>query len=399
MIYTQRTGMTAATQSILTDDPDFLRFIVERVIQEVLEAEMTAHLHAEPYERSSQRRGYRNGYKPRQLNTRVGTLTLQIPQDREGTFTTQLFARYQRSEKALVLALMEMYVEGVSTRKVREITEALCGTSFSKSLVSELAGQLDGELDTWRTRPLTETTYPYLSVDARYEHVRQGGRVVSQGVLIVAGVRADGHREILTLEVADTESAATYHHLFGGLKARGLSGVRLVTSDSHKGLKAAIDRHFQGASWQRCQVHFARDLVGMVGAGRRKELAADLREIFAATTREQAIATAEMVAARWEASHPAAARLLEEGIEDCLACLAFPLAHRARIRTTNGLERLNEEIKRRTRVVRIFPNPEACLRLVTALCVEQSEEWISGRRYLDIGKVTDSQAAGINLLA
>jgi putative transposase len=280
--------------------------------------------------------------------------------------------------------LMAMYVEGVSTRKVREITEALCGTSFSKSLVSELAEQLDAELDAWRTRPLTETTYPYLSVDARYEHVRQDGRIVSQGVLIVAGVRTDGHREILAVAVADTESTATYHRVFGDLRARGLNGVRLVTSDDHKGLKAAIDRHFQGASWQRCQVHFARDLVGMVSAGRRGELAADLREIFAATTHAQAMASAEPVAARWQESHPAVARLLEEGIEDCLACLAFPLAHRARIRTTNGLERLSEEIKRRTRVVRIFPNPQACLRLVTALCVEQSEEWLSGRCYLDM---------------
>jgi len=384
MGYKQRTGVAAATQSVLTNDPDFLRFIVERVIQEILEAEMTAHLRAEPYERNIDRRGYRNGYRPRHLNTRVGTLTLQVPQDRDGTFSTQLFARYQRNEKALVLALMEMYVEGVSTRKVREITEVLCGTSFSKSLVSELAGQLDEELDAWRNRPLTEATYPYVSVDARYEHVRQGGQVVSQGVLIVAGVRADGHREILAIAVADTESAATYHHLFQGLKARGLSGVRLVTSDAHAGLKAAIDRHFQGASWQRCQVHFARDLVKMVGAGRRSELAADLREIFATTTREQAMATVESVAARWEASHPLIARLIEEGVEDCLACVAFPLAHHPRIRTTNGMERLNEEIKRRTRVVRIFPNPEACLRLVTALCVEQSEEWVSGRRYLDM---------------
>jgi putative transposase len=384
MAYKQRTGITAATQSILTDDPDFLRLIVERVIQELLEAEMTAHLHAEPYERNAVRTGYRNGYKPRQLNTRVGTLTLQVPQDRDGSFSTQLFARYQRSEKALVLALMEMYVEGVSTRNVREITEVLCGTSFSKSLVSELAGQLDTELEAWRHRPLTETTYPYLSVDARYEHVRQDGRIVSQGVLIVTGVQAEGHREILAVAVADTESAATYHQLFSDLNARGLTDVRLVTSDGHAGLKVVIDRHFQGASWQRCQVHFSRNLVGMVGAGRRSELAADLREIFAATTREQAMTTAEVVSARWESSHPAVARLLEEGIEDCLACLAFPLAHRARIRTTNGLERVHEEIKRRTRVIRIFPNPEACLRLVTALCIEQSEEWVSSRRYLDM---------------
>ena len=384
MASTQRTGIPSATPSVLTDDPDFLRVLVEKVVQAVLEAEMTAHLHAEPYERSAARTGYRNGYKPRQLNTRVGTLTLQVPQDRDGTFSTQLFARYQRNEKALVLALMEMYVAGVSTRKVRDVTEALCGTTFSKSLVSELASQLDAELAAWRNRPLTETTYPYLSVDARYEHVRQGGQIVSQGVLIVAGVRADGHREIVALEVADTESEATYHHLFANLKARGLSGVRLVTSDSHAGLRAAIDRHFQGASWQRCQVHFARELVKMVGAGRRGALATDLRDIFAVTTRAQAMTTAEVVAARWQSSHPAVARLLEEGVENCLACLAFPVAHRARIRTTNGLERLNEEIKRRTRVVRIFPNAGACLRLVTALCVEQSEEWVSGRRYLDM---------------
>jgi putative transposase len=371
--YRERTDIPAATQSILTDDPDFLRVLVERVVQAVLAAETSAHLHAEPYERSPERRGYRNGSKPRQLNTRVGTLSLQVPQDRDGTFSTQLFARYQRNEKALVLALMEMYVEGVSTRKVRDITEVLCGTNFSKSLVSELAGQLDAEIEAWRNRPLTETTYPYLSVDARYEHVRQDGRIVSQGVLIVASVRADGHREILAVAVANTESEAAYHQLFRDLKARGLSGVRLVTSDSHAGLKAAIDRHFQGASWQRCQVHFARDLVKLVGAGRRAELA---------------VTTAESVAARWEPTHPAVARLIEEDSEDCLACLAFPLAHRSRIRTTNGLERLNEEIKRRTRIVRIFPNAEACLRLVTALCIEQSEEWLSGRRYLDVCDLT-----------
>jgi putative transposase len=393
MAYRQHSGISAATKSILTDDPDFLRVLVERVIQAVLEAEMADHLHAEPYERSTERRGYRNGYKPRQLNTRIGTLTLQVPQDRDGTFSTQLFACYQRNEKALVLALLEMYVEGVSTRKVREITQALCGTSFSKSLVSELAGHLDAELDAWRTRPLTETAYPYVSVDARYEHVRQGGQVVSQGVLIVAGIRADGHREILAVTIADTESAATYHRLFVDLQARGLKGVRLVTSDDHKGLKAAIDRHFQGASWQRCQVHFARDLVSMVGVGRRSELATDLREIFAATTREQALTTAEVVSVRWESDHSAVARLLTEEVEECLACLAFPVAHRARIRTTNGLERLNEEIKRRTRVVRIFPNSAACLRLVTALCVEQSEEWLSGRRYLDMGNPAVSPVA------
>ncbi len=225
-----------------------------------------------------------------------------MPQDREGTFSTQLFARYQRNVKALVLALMEMYVVGVSTRNVRTITEALCGTSFSKSLVSELAVLLDDEPDAWRHRPLTETTYPYPSVDVRYEYVRQDGRIIRHGVLIVAGVRAEGHREILAVAVADTESEATYHRLFRDLKERGLRGVRLVTSDDHKGLKAATDRLFQGASWNRRHLHFARNPVKLVGPGRRGELAADLREVFAATTREQALVTAEAVAARWESS-------------------------------------------------------------------------------------------------
>ena len=187
-----------------------------------------------------------------------------MPQDRAGTFSTELFARYQRSEQALVLGLMEMYLQGVSTRKVSAITEELCGTSFSKSQVSALAGKLDTELTAWRERRLT-AAYPYLSVDARYEHVRVDGRVVSQGVLIVAGVREDGRREVLAVEVADTESEATYQDLFRSLKGRGLRGVGLVTSDDHAGLRAAIGRHFQGASWQRCQVHFARNLQGLVG--------------------------------------------------------------------------------------------------------------------------------------
>jgi putative transposase len=375
-------------QEILLDDPDFLRGIVERVAQQLLEAEMTEHIGAAPYERSATRSGHRNGYKPRTLRTRVGTLNLLIPQDREGTFSTRLFSRYQRNEKALVLALMEMYVEGVSTRKVKEVTEALCGTSFSKSLVSSLAGSLDAELEAWRSRRLEAASYPYLFVDARYEKVRTDHKVVNQGVLIVSGVRDDGLRELLGVEVTDTESEATYQELFRSLKRRGLSGVQLVISDDHEGLKSAIARHFQGASQQRCQVHYARNLLGMVGAARRKELASDLRAIFAAPDRKQALQIAASVAEKWrKKGNEKVAEHLEEQIEECLSCLAFPESHHRRIRTTNGLERLNQEIKRRSRVVRIFPNERSCLRLVTALAVEQSEEWITGRRYLDMGEL------------
>jgi putative transposase len=377
-------GLAGLAQAILLDDPAFLRGIVERALQAILEEEMTAHLGAARYERAEGRTGYRNGHKPRTLTTRVGTLQLRVPQDRDGTFSTELFARYRRSEQALVTALMEMYLQGVSTRNVAAITEELCGTSFSKSQVSALVGRLDPELAAWRTRPLTAAAYPYLVVDARYEHARVDGRVVTLGVLVVAGVRDDGRREILAVEEADTESEATYHELFKRLKDRGLRGVELVTSDDHRGLRAAIDRHFQGASWQRCQVHFARNLLGMVGAKHRGRLGEDLRGIFGAATLAQARAAARACAQTWRSSHPQVAAQLETDVEDCLACYAFPAAHRPRLRTTNGLERLNQELKRRTRVVRIFPNRASLLRLVTALALEQSEEWVSGRRYLDM---------------
>lgn len=378
-------------QEALLDDPSFLKEILQRVIQELLEAEMTQHIGAAPYERAEKRTGHRNGHKPRTLRTRVGTLNLLVPQDRQGTFSTRLFSRYQRNEKALCLALMEMYVEGVSTRKVKEITEELCGTSFSKSLVSSLAGSLDAELEGWRNRGLEAEAYPYVFVDARYEKVRMDHTIVSQGVLIVSAVREpDGLREILAVEVADTESEATYQELFRSLKSRGLSGVELVVSDEHEGIRAAVARHFQGASHQRCQVHYMRNLLGMVGAKKRKELGAELRGIFAAPERRSALDLASSVAQKWrEKGHEKIACHIEEHIEECLSCLSFPESHRQRIRTTNGLERFNQELRRRTRVVRIFPNREACLRLVSALAVEQSEEWVTGRRYLDMEELRE----------
>jgi putative transposase len=390
MTHDHRRTNTQMAQEVLLDDAGFLKEVLQRVLQELLEAEMTEHVGAAPYERAAGRKGHRNGHKPRYLRTRVGTLNLLVPQDREGTFSTRLFARYQRNEKALCLALMEMYVEGVSTRKVKDVTEALCGTSFSKSLVSSLASRLDSELEGWRSRRLTAEAYPYVFVDARYEKARVDHRVVSQGVLIVSAVRDDGYREILGVEVADTESEATYHDLFRSLKARGLKGVELVVSDDHEGLKSALSRHFQGASHQRCQVHYSRNLLGMVSFAKRKELASDIRAIFAAPERDQAMGVGSSVAKKWQGKgEERVAEHLEEHIEECLSCLAFPESHRRRLRTTNGLERLNQEIKRRTRVVRIFPNRQSCLRLVTALAVEQSEEWITGRRYLDMRELKE----------
>src|SRR6056297_2543678 len=393
MAQDEDTRRLAVAREALINDPEFLRSIVETTVQRLLEYEITEHLQAGPYERTDARKGHRNGYKPRTLKTRVGTIELRVPQDREGTFKTEVFDRYQRSEKALVVGLMEMYLEGVSTRKVTEVTEALCGTSFSKSTVSRLTGELDADLAAWRDRRLDDVGYPYLVIDARYEHVRIDGQVVSQGVLIVKGVREDGHRELLAVDVADTESEATYDELFRRLKQRGLHGVRMVTSDDHRGLVAAIQRHFQGAAWQRCYVHFKRNAKGKVAKKHRTALENDLKAIYAAPSKPWALQLAREVVERWRASHPAVAQWIEDGIEDTLAYFAFPEPHRRRIWSTNGLERFNQEIKRRTRVVRIFPNRAACLRLVTALCVEQSEEWLSGKRYLDMSHLEPSENA------
>ena len=390
--------LPVAAREALVDDPNFLRQLVEAALNRFLDAEISEHPQAGPYERSDARTGYRNGYRPRQLKTRVGTLSLSVPMDREGTFRTELFDRYQRSEKALVGGLMEMVLEGVSTRKVTEVTEALCGTSFSRSTVSRLMGGLDADLKAWRERRL-EVAYPYLLVDARYEHVRVNGQVVSQGVLIVKGVREDGLRELLAVEVADTENEVTYEDLFRRLRDRGLTGVRLVTSDDHRGLVKAIQKHFQGVAWQRCQVHVARNALGKVGRKHQREISEDVRAVFHAPSLAWAQQLKGEVIARWERTHPQVAAWLETALEDGLACFAFPEAHRRRIRSTNGLERFNQELKRRTRVVRIFPNPAACLRLVSALCLEQSEEWLAGRVYLDMDKLAAAGDDQVPLVA
>jgi len=379
----------ARAHEALIDDPEFLREIAQVALNRILDAEMSEHLQAGSYERSDARRGYRNGWRTRGgLRTRVGALELSVPTDRDGTFQTELFRRMERNEQALTLSLMEMYIEGVSTRKVRDVTvtEKLCGTSFSKSTVSRLVGELDVDLGAWRERRL-EAAYPYLFVDARYEFVRVAGRVVSMGVLVVVGVRDDGRREILGVRVAPSESEATYDELFRHLRSRGLHGVELVVSDDHAGLVKAIGKHFQGVLWQRCTVHYKRNAEGKVSRHHQAALRQDLRVVFDAPTLAWAREAAASVIARWSKTHPSLAAWLEETLEDCLAFFSFPEAHRRRLRTTNVLERFNEELKRRTRVVRIFPNPDACLRLVSAMCLEQSEEWVAGRVYLDMRKL------------
>ena len=372
---------------------DFLRELVQRTVQQVLEAEMASFLGAGSYERNGERRGWRNGYKPRTLKTRVGGLELMVPKDRDGEFQTELFERYQRSEKALVLAMLQMYVEGVSTRKVSAITEALCGLEVSKSQVSALTAKLDAEVAAWRSRPLTEA-YPYLVVDARYEKVRRGGAVVSQGVLVAIGISAAGCREVLGCWVAESESEASWGAVFAELKQRGLSGVRYVVSDDHAGMVKAIGRHFQGAVWQRCQVHFVRNALSLCGVQQRPLVLRLMRSVTEAPTREAARIALAAAIAEFEKKAPKAARLLEEHGEEILGVYALPEAHRKRMRTTNMLERQNQELKRRTRVVRVFPNEQSCLRLVAALLMETNQEWM-GRIYLSMEEAIATEPPAI----
>lgn len=366
---------------------EVLRPMLQELVQAVLEQEFEQFIGAARWKRSEQRRGWRNGAKPRQWRTRVGTLELLVPKDREGRFQPSLFARYERSEKALVLALIEMYVKGVSTRKVTDIIEQLCGLSVSASQVSVLVKRLDAELSVWRTRTLAEKTYPYLTVDAHYEKVRRDGRVRSTAVLWVMGVREDGYREHLGVWLGDAESAQTWGDVFSDLLERGLRGVRYVVSDEHRGLREALTRYLPGAAHQRCQVHYLRNVMAQAPSPERfHEAKEGLREAWDASTREAAHERIARLIAQLEQSSPRLARFIEESVEETLASfeLSTP-AERLRLRTTNAVEHDHAEMRRRTRVVRIFPNDASLLRLSTALAMNRNEQWAS-RRYLLISE-------------
>jgi putative transposase len=358
--------------------------LVEDIVQQVLEAQVSEQLNAQPYERTEERRGYRNGYKPRSLTTRIGTLELKVPQVRDGTFSTDLFARFQRSEQAFILALLEMVINGVSTRKVTHITEELCGTEVSKSTVSALCARLDPLVQAWNERDLSATPYPFVLVDALVLKVREDGRVRARSALIATGLNAEGYREILGLRLGDSESEASWAELFSWLKSRGLHGVDLVTSDSHAGLVRAVQTHFQGASWQRCQAHFTRNIIDATPKALQKEMAARLRALFSAADPFSARALLQAMHADFAHQAPKAIDILEEGYEDATAVFALPAAYRVRLRTTNSVERLNEEIRRRERVIRIFPSRTSALRLLGALLMEMEEQWTTGHRYLSM---------------
>ena len=369
---------------------DAVKKLLEVVFNAVLQAEATEQLGAEKYERSDSRTTYRNGFRTRMLTTRVGSLTLHVPKFRDGTFSTELFRSYERSEQALLLSLMEMVIQGVSTRKISEITETLCGTGFSKSTVSALCKQLDPAVEGFMNRPL-ETEYPFLIVDAIYMKAREHGAIRSKGMLIAMGINKEGKREVIGFQTGDGESYESWCEFFSKLKARGLRGVDLVTSDNHGGLVKAIKEQFCGAMWQRCQTHFSRNVLDKVTKTYRSNIHTKLTDLYNSPHLEDAYERKEVLMRDLEKISPKAAVILDEGFDDITAVFSLPEAYRRRLRTSNSIERLNEEIRRRERVIRIFPNEDSINRLVGTLLMEQNERWIGPKVYLNMNNYYDER--------
>jgi putative transposase len=370
-------------KEVLAGQEDFLRPLIREVVQQVLEAEMDEAVGAEKGERTSNRQGYRSGHYGRTLVTRVGKLELRIPQDRQGRFRTEIFERYQRSEKALVGALTEMYVQGVSTRKVKAVTEELCGHEFSASTISRMNQTLDKELEKFAGRRL-EDAYPYLILDARYEKIREHGVIRSQAVLVAIGIDWEGRRCVLAVDLANRESSSSWKEFITALKQRGLNGVELVVSDDHPGLRAAIREVLPEAAWQRCYVHFLRNALDHLPRKADDECMTELRWIYDRRTIEEARQDLTAWLKKWGKRYQKLCDWVEANIEETLTFYRLPRQHHKNLKSTNMLERLMEEIKRRTLVVRIFPNAAACLRLVRALAVEMHENWIEAIRYLNM---------------
>ena len=357
--------------------PELIRIVVNAAMQ----AERQQHLNAAPYQRTPEREAHANGYKPKTVQTRVGKIAFDVPQVREGGFYPEALEKGLRSERALTLSLAEMYVQGVSTRKVKAITEQLCGTLVSSTQVSNAAALLDTELEKWRNRPLGE--YPYLFLDAYYEQVREDGRVRDLAVLTAVGVNRDGKREILGVSVSLSEHEVHWRAFLESLKARALGGVQLITSDDHGGLRAARLAVFGGIPWQRCQFHLQKNAQAYVPhKDMQAEVSEDIRTIFNAPDRFTADAYLARTVQKYEKIASRLAEWMAENIPEGLTVFTFPTAHRRLLRTTNGVERLHREVRRRARVVSIFPNQASCLRLVSAIHAEISEEWLTGRTYI-----------------
>jgi len=375
----------------LSQDREFLKPVVQKALQGILEEEMDELVGAGRYERTAQRVGYRSGSYTRQLVTRVGKIELRVPQDRAGQFSTELFERYQRSERALVAALAESYVQGVSTRKVKEIAEQLCGHELSASSVSRMVQRLDEELTAFAQRPLCADACPYLILDARYEKVREEGVIRSRAVLVAVGVGWDGRRQVLGVELANRESLTTWYEFLVGLKQRGLHGVEFVVSDNHEGLKNAVARLLPEAAWQRCYVHFLRNALDYLPRKADDDCLTELRWLYDRRNLQEALADLQRWLEKWQGRYGRLCDWVEENIQETFTFYRLPLQHHKHMKSTNMLERLNQELKRRTLVVRIFPNAASCLRLVRALACETHEDWLEGHRYLDMSLLRDQR--------
>lgn len=354
---------------------------MQLLINEAMKLERSAVLGARPYERTASRRGQANGFKPKQVRTRLGTLDLRVPQTRDVEFYPTALERGQRSERALKLAVAEMYVQGVTTRKVAAVMQELCGLEVTSSQVSRAAQALDDELAAWRERPLQEI--PYLLLDARYEKVRVGGVVVSCALLVAIGITLDGQRTVVGVSVSLSEAEVHWREFLASLQGRGLHGVQLIVSDDHAGLRAALQSRLAGVKWQRCQFHLAKNLIDHLPKSvSQEEASAELRGVFNAPNRDEADRLLDLMVRKYANIDTKLATWLENNVSEGLTVFDFPVGHRRRLRTNNCLERLNREIKRRTKVATLFPNEASLLRLATAVLMETDEEWQTEKRYL-----------------
>ncbi len=375
--------LEAAYAALLSQGLDGAGEALRILVDEASKIERSYHLQAAPNERSGERTGYANGFKPKTVLTRMGEITFAVPQVRDSSFYPSALEKGSRTEQAVNLALAEMYVQGVSTRKVIEVLQRLVGpeVSISSTQVSRAAAQLDTGLQAWRERPLDET--PYVFLDARYERIREGGQIVDCAVLVAVGVTATGHRRVLGVSVALSEAEVHWRQLLSELIRRGLRGVKLIVSDDHAGLKAARRATLPSVPWQRCQFHLQQNAHAYVPRlDLRKEVAQRIRSIFNAPDQAEAQRLLSQAVERWHQEAPKLAQWAETNLPEGFAVFDYPPAHRTRLRTTNGLERINRELKRRTRVASIFPNAASCLRLVSALLAECDEDWMTGKIYL-----------------
>ena len=377
--------LEAAYAALLTQGLDGAGEALRILVNEASTIERAQHLNAQPYERSGERSGHANGFKPKTVLTRLGEVTFEVPQVRDSSFYPSALDKGSRTEQALNLALAEMYVQGVSTRKVITVLQSLVGpeVAISSAQVSRAAAALDEGLKAWRERPLGET--PYVFLDARYERVRTGGQIVDCAVLVATGVTAEGRRRVLGVSVELSEAEVHWRGFLDGLARRGLCGVKLIVSDDHAGLKAARRAVFPSVPWQRCQFHLQQNAGAYLSRlDQRSAVAHRIRAIFNAPDRAEAQRLLDQAIEQWRKDAPRLAAWAEENRPEGFAVFGYPPSHRTRLRTTNALERINRELKRRTRVASIFPNPASCLRLVSALLAECDEEWMSGKIYLNL---------------